>query len=211
MTKLGAKSVNLWIADLSTRSGVEKLAEDLKAVEIDILFNNAGQLTGGLLEAQPLDDIYQMFQVNLNALVHLTRAMLPAMIRRGRGKIINNSSVSAFMHFPCASTYAASKAAVVAFTNCLEAELKGTGVSTLCLITPGIKTRMFDEIEKKYGNNMEVPQETISPVEYADKIRTAIESEQTQLLPQGLTRVGLNISRYLSPLFRSAVQRRFKR
>lgn len=151
LLKKGALSVTLVKADLSTREAVQSLSEELVKMEIDILFNNAGLLTGGLIEEQSLDEIYAMFQVNLNALIHLTRAVIPGMIQRGRGKIINNSSVSAFMHFPCASTYAASKAAVVAFTDCIEMELAGTGVSTLCLITPGIKTRMFDEIEIKYA------------------------------------------------------------
>ncbi len=152
LKSLGAASVHFIKCDLSSKEGVEKLAGLLLDVKVDILFNNAGLLTGGLIEEQSIDEIYSMFQVNLNALVHLTRAIIPGMVKRGRGKIVNNSSVSAFMHFPCASTYAASKAAVVAFTDCIEAELKGTGVSTLCLVTPGIKTRMFDEIDSKYAS-----------------------------------------------------------
>lgn len=211
LKNLGAQSVHFIKCDLSTKEGVEKLIQDLSPVDIDILFNNAGLLTGGLIEEQSLDDIYSMFQVNLNALVHLTRGLLPGMIKRQRGKIINNSSVSAFMHFPCASTYAASKAAVVAFTDCIEAELKGTGVSTLCLITPGIRTRMFDEIETKYSKNFEAPKDSISPEDYAKQIKAAIESDQKYLLPSGATSIGLWVAKYVSPLFRSVVQKKFRR
>lgn len=211
LRKLGAKSAKVIKSDLSTRKGVEQLVDQLSEIEIDILFNNAGQLTGGLFEDQALDDIYGMFQVNVNALVHLSRSILPGMLKRKRGLIINNSSVSAFMHFPCASTYAASKAAVVAFTNCLEAELQGTGVSTLCLVTPGIKTRMFDEIETKYGKNFEVPKDSISPEEYAEKIRLAIESGQKMLFPEGTTALGLWVARYLNPVFKTVVRSKFKR
>ena len=107
---LGAASVHFFRCDLSTREGVDSLIKSMEKVEVDILFNNAGALTGGLIEEQSLNEIYSMFQVNLNTLVHLTRAFIPGMVKRRRGKIINNSSVSAFMHFPCASTYAASKA-----------------------------------------------------------------------------------------------------
>ena len=208
---LGAASVHFLKADLSTREGTEALARKLKDINVDLLFNNAGLLTGGLLEEQSLDEIYSMFQVNLNALVHLSRSVVCGMIQRGRGKIINNASVSAFMHFPCASTYAASKAAVVAFTNCLDAELRGTGVTTLCLITPGIKTRMFDEIETKYSKNMEIPQESISPAEYAQNIKAAIEDDRRHLLPEGSTAVGLWLARHLNPVFRSFVDRKFRR
>lgn len=208
---LGAASVHHLQCDLSSRDGVESLVKATENIEVDILFNNAGLLTGGLIEEQSLEEIYSMFQVNLNALVHLSRALIPGMIKRGRGKIINNSSVSAFMHFPCASTYAASKAAVVAFTDCIQAELNGTGVSTLCLITPGIKTRMFDEIETKYSKNFEVPKDSITAEDYAKKIKTAIESDQKYLLPSGATSVGLWIAKYLSPLFRSVIQSKFRR
>ena len=146
---LGALSVKIWQVDLSVRDQIEKWLSELQNEKVDILFNNAGQLTGGLLEDQKIDEIYSMFQVNVNALVHLTHGLLPGMIQRRFGKIINHSSVSAIMHFPCASTYAASKAAVLAFSNCLQLEVAGTGVSTLCLVTPGIQTRMFNQISEK--------------------------------------------------------------
>lgn len=211
LLKLGAKSVKLYQADLTSRKEIEQLVENLRSQQIDILFNNAGLLTGGLIEEQTLDEIYSMFQVNINAVVHLTRALLPGMVQRGRGKIINNSSVSAFMHFPCASTYAASKAAVVAFTDCIEAELKNTGVSTLCLITPGIKTRMFDDIDNKYSKNFEIPTDSISPEEYAEQIKNKILSDETYFIPGGSTGAGLWISKYLPFLFRKEIQRRFRR
>lgn len=211
LKSLGAASVHFLKCDLSTKDGVENLAASLLDIDVDILFNNAGLLTGGLIEEQSLEEIYAMFQVNLNALVHLTRAVIPGMIKRGKGKIINNSSVSAFMHFPCASTYAASKAAVVAFTDCIEVELNGTGVSTLCLVTPGIKTRMFDEIETKYAKNFEIPKDSISTEDYATRIKSAIESDDKYLLPAGATSVGLWMARYLNPIFRAAVRTKFRR
>lgn len=211
LLNLGAVSVKFYLADLSSRTTVDKFISDLGQQRIDILFNNAGLLTGGLIEEQSLDEIYAMFQVNINALVHLTRALIPGMVQRKHGKIINNSSVSAFMHFPCASTYAASKAAVVAFTDCIEAELKGTGVSTLCLVTPGIKTRMFDEIDKKYSKNFEIPTDSISTEDYAEQIKLKILNDDTYLLPSGSTSIGLWISKYVPSLFRKEIQRRFKR
>lgn len=207
----GAKSVTVWLADLGSREGVDKLLGELRDVPVDILFNNAGMLTGGVIEEQPLDDIYKMFQVNVNALVHLTHGILPGMLARKRGKIINNSSVSAYMHFPCASTYAASKAAVVAFTDCLRLELKPTDVTTLLLITPGIKTRMFDEIDTLYSKNFDVPQDSISPAQYALMIREAILNDLPVLEPGGVTGVGLKLAKYAKPLFEMEISRRFKR
>lgn len=211
LESLGAKSVNVWEADLSTREGVDQLLEQLKDVPVDILFNNAGLLTGGLIEEQPMDDIYKMLQVNVNSLIQLTHGLLPGMLKRKRGKIINNSSVSAYMNFPCASTYAASKAAVVAFTNCIRLELKNTGVSTLLLITPGIKTRMFDEIETLYSKHFIIPTESMTPGKYAEVIREAVLHDLEVLEPSGLTGVGLKVAKLAKPLFEMEVLRRFKR
>jgi len=207
----GAKSVTVYEADLSTRAGVDEVLNKTREVPIDILFNNAGMLTGGLLEEQPLDDIYKMLQVNVSSLIHLTHGILPGMLERKRGKIINNSSVSAVMHFPCASTYAASKAAVAAFTDCLRLELKDTGVTTLLLLTPAIKTRMFDEVETLYSKNFQVPTESLSPGKYVQMIREAVLHDLPVMEPAGLTGVGMKLARFAKPLFEMEVSRRFKR
>jgi short-subunit dehydrogenase len=211
LKEAGAKSVKVYLADLSHRQGVENLLAQIKEVPVEILFNNAGMLTGGLLEEQSMDDIYKMLQVNVQALIHLTHGILPGMLERKRGKIINNSSVSAFMHFPSATTYAASKAAVAAFTDCLKLELKDTGVSTLLLITPGIKTRMFEEIEKLYSKTIAVPKDSITPAKYAQMIRDAIIHDLDVLEPSGFTGVGLKIAKFVKPLFEFEASRRFKR
>ncbi len=208
---LGASSVKVWLVDLSERSQIDQWLPDLQKENIDILINNAGQLTGGLIENQKIDEIYSMFQVNVNALVQLTHGLLPGMLKRKKGKIVNHSSVSAIMHFPCASTYAASKAAVLAFSNCLQIELQGTGVSTLCLITPGIQTRMFNEIEKKYGSNLEVPKDSIPAEDYAIQIADAIEKDSVNLNPSGATGIGLAVAKHLPWLFRRAAASRFHR
>ncbi|MBC7420485.1 MAG: SDR family NAD(P)-dependent oxidoreductase [Bdellovibrio sp.] len=211
LKKLGASSVEIIECDLISREGVEALAKKMNQREIDLLFNNAGQLTGGLIETQPLDDIYKMFQVNVNALVHLTQSVLPQMIKRKSGKIINHASVSAVMHFPCASTYAASKAAVWAFTDCIEQELKGTGVSTLCLFTPGIKTRMFDQIDELYSKNIDVVNDSISPQEYAQKILNAVKKDWTYLEPKGATGIAFQMAQHFKGIFNWGVGQKFKR
>lgn len=211
LLNLGSPSVEVIEADLITRDGVESLVRKVAAKKVDILFNNAGLLTGGLLESQPLDDIYNMFQVNVNALVHLTRGVLPQMVAQKSGKIINHASVSAVMHFPCASTYAAAKAAVWAFSDCLEQELRGTGVSTLCLFTPGIKTRMFDKIDDLYSKNLEQKLDSISPGEYAIKIIHAVKTDKVYLEPEGMTGIGFKMAKNFTSLFNYAISKRFHR
>lgn len=212
LMKAGAASVKSFELDLADRKSIEALWKNLKNTEIDLLFNNAGQLTGGLLEDQQPDEIDSMFYVNLNALVHMTRAALPQMIQRGSGKIINHSSVSAVMPFPGASTYAASKAAVRAFTQCLQYELKNTGVSTLTLVTAGIDTRMFNEIPGKFGSFLDVSDlKAMTAEDYALRIRDAILDDIEELIPTGLNLLGYTIASYLPKLYRKGVELRFQR
>lgn len=208
---LGAASVEIIEVDLVSADEVKALTQKIQTKKIDLLFNNAGLLTGGLIEEQETEDIDRMFRVNVNALVHLSKAVIPQMVKQKSGKIVNHSSVSAVMHFPCASTYAASKAAVWAFTDCIQQELKGTGVSTLCLFTPGIKTRMFDKIDVLYSKNMKVPQDSIPPEEYAKKILNAVKKDWNYLEPEGLTKTVFNLAKHFSSLFNLGVSKGFSR
>ena len=180
----GACEVRPVEVDLSTRESIERSVAQLPPV--DLLVNNAGRLTGGLLEEQELDDVYAMFQVNLVGTVHLTRALLPGMLERGRGKIVNNASISGYAYFPATSTYAAAKAGVVAFSEALRRELKGTGVSVLHLVTPGIDTEMGDATLDVWGRHMDTSAwEMQPPDEWAAKVVKAIRDDDAILGPGG--------------------------
>jgi short-subunit dehydrogenase len=213
LIQMGAASVTAYDLDLGSKNNIHMFLQKVSDQPIDILFNNAGQLTGGLIEEQPIDDIYDMLQVNVNALIHLSHGLIPQMLKRGRGKIINNSSVSGVMNIPCASTYSASKAAVVAFTNCIQAELRGTGVSTLLLITPGVDTRMYQDIPKKYGKNLDLSflSSSLTTQQYAEMIKEAILEDHEVLKPQGSGRVGLFMAQHFPQVFNRAVGKKFKR
>jgi len=177
------------LVDLSTHESIEAsasgLGEDLSRV--GVLVNNAGVFEGGRLEDQRLDVIYELFQVNLVATIHLTQLVLPAMLRRGRGKIVNNASIAGYVHFPGSAPYAASKAGIVAFSESLRRELKGTGVGVTHLVTPGVATDMMDETEAAYepfvkdasgwGHN--------DPAAWATKVVKGIENDDPVVGPGG--------------------------
>ena len=169
-------------------SSKESLEESWAALdeEVDVLFNNAGLMTGGLLEEQDIDDVYAMFQVNLSAVVHLTQLALPAMVQRGRGWIVNNASISGYAYFPAATTYAAAKAGVVAFSESLRRELKGTGVGVTHMVTPGVKTDMLDDTKEAYGRHLDTSGWTdVSAEEWAAKVVAAVESGDHIVGPGG--------------------------
>ena len=193
-----AKEVRPVKIDLGSREAVDESVAGLGdlASQIDLIVNNAGLVTGGLLEEQELDDIYAMFQVNLAAVVHLTKAVLPGMIERGSGKVVNNASISGYAFFPAATTYAASKAGVVAFTESLRRELKDTGVTTLHLVTPGVNTDMLDATEDAYGRYLDTSDwQKQEPEEWAAKVVSAIRDDSTVLGPGGKTAIAKLASR----------------
>ena len=175
--------------DLSSREAIESSIDGLgdELDRISLLVNNAGVFEGGPLEEQDLDLIYRLFQVNLAGMVHLTQAIVPRLLSRGRGKVVNNASIVGYVHFPGSSAYAASKAGVVAFSESLRRELKDTGVSVMHLVTPGVDTDMMTATQEAYEDHVK---DTSSwghnePEEWASKVVAAIESDEDVVGPGG--------------------------
>jgi short-subunit dehydrogenase len=108
------------------------------------LVNNAGVATGGPVECVPMDEVKQLFEVNVFGLMELTQKLLP-LIRQKRGRIINVGSISGLIATPYMSAYAASKFAVRALTDALRREMLNFGVEVV-LIEPGpIATKIWDK------------------------------------------------------------------
>lgn len=210
----GAREVRPVRVDLGSREQITTSVAELgdQLGRIDVLVNNAGLVTGGLLEEQDLDEVYAMFQANLLGLVQLTQAVLPGMLARRTGKIVNNASISGYAYFPAASTYAASKAGVVAFTESLRRELKGTGVSALQLVTGGVDTDMLGETEETYGRYLDTSDWQRQPAgEWAAKVLAAIREDRTVLGPGGKTAIAKLASRGPAFLLDSISDRMFSR
>jgi uncharacterized protein len=200
--------------DLSGREQIDAcldaLGEDLN--RIDLLINNAGRMTGGLLEEQDMAEVYAMFQVNLVAVAQVTAAVLPGMLERGRGKIVNNASISGYAYFPAASTYAASKAGVVALSESLRRELRSTGIGVLHLVTPGVETEMLADTEAVYGRHIDTSRwDRVTPEAWAAKVLGAIRDDRHVLEPGGRTGLAKLASRGPATLLDRVSDRMFSR
>lgn len=132
--------------DLSLPDSIPTLMSALqdRGITIDLLVNNAGVGWTGPFHDQSIESVQQILDLNVRALVLLTRALLPAMVERGCGRIVNVVSTSAFQPVPFLNVYAASKAFVLSFTEGLATELKGTGVRVQALC-PGLTASEFHE------------------------------------------------------------------
>jgi short-subunit dehydrogenase len=210
----GAQELRAVHIDLSSKASIEQCCSELGAElgQIDVLVNNAGLMTGGLLEEQDIDEVYAMFQVNLVGVTHLTRRVLPGMLARRKGTIANNASISGYAHFPAASTYAASKAGIVGFTESLRRELRGTGVHAMHLVTPGVATDMLSATDEVYGRHIDTSGwDHIPPETWAAKVVSAIEADKRVLGPGGRSGLAMLAARGPAFLLDAITARAFSR
>jgi len=131
-------------ADLADPGSPARIASalDAQGTSIDFLVNNAGFGTVGPVAETDCQRQLDMIQVNVLALVHLTRLLLPGMLERGRGRILNIGSTAGFQPGPGMATYFATKAFVNHWTEALAHELRGTGV-TATVSCPGATESEF--------------------------------------------------------------------
>ncbi len=139
--------------DLSLPDAVQKMIAELKERNIvpDILINNAGFGAYGLFHETTYDQEKNLIAVNIAALTELTKFLVPMMVKRGSGIILNIASTAAFQPGPLMAVYYASKAYVMHFSLALSEELKGTGVTVTCLCPGPTKTGF--EANANLGNS----------------------------------------------------------
>ena len=131
-------SVRNIVKDLSIPASPEEIFKELQqaAIQVDVLVNNAGFATYGFFFETNLTVELQMMQLNMVALTHLSKLLLPSMLQRYEGKILNVSSTAAFQPGPMMAVYYATKAYVLSFSEALANEVRGSGV-TVTAFCPG--------------------------------------------------------------------------
>jgi 3-hydroxy acid dehydrogenase / malonic semialdehyde reductase len=146
-SELGPQVLPLTL-DVRDRAAVAAAVDGLprEFAAIDLLVNNAG-LALGLNPAQDadLDDWDQMIDTNCKGLVHCTRAILPGLVARGRGHVINLGSVAGSYPYPGGNVYGGTKAFVHEFSLNLRSDLHGTGVRVSC-VEPGMAETEFSTV-----------------------------------------------------------------
>ncbi|MBW3615956.1 MAG: SDR family NAD(P)-dependent oxidoreductase [Actinobacteria bacterium] len=127
--------------DVTVEADRARLVDE--AGPVDVLVNNAGVGWMGLVESMPAADVRALVETNVVALIDLTQRVLPGMIERGLGHVVNVASVASWVAFPPYTVYSATKWAVQGFTEGLRRELLGRGV-TAGTVNPGpIATEFF--------------------------------------------------------------------
>jgi len=145
-------------ADLSTEEGCADVEGALRrfGLHADILVNNAAIMTAGFFQDSDRQEVMQLVDLDVRAVVDLTRRFLPGMLARGRGGILNVASVEGFFPVPYQATYAAAKAFVLSFSRALAYETMGTNVR-VCALAPGaVATGMHAKAGAEYARYVQL-------------------------------------------------------
>ena len=156
--------------DVRDRAAVERALSTLPAdfARVDVLVNSPG-LALGLEPAHrsSVDEWEQMIDTNARGLVVVTRQVLPGMVERGRGHVVNLGSVAASYPYPGGNVYGATKAFVHQFSLNLRADLVGSGVRVTC-IEPGMAETEFSLVRLKDAEKARAVYQGVTPLSAAD-------------------------------------------
>jgi uncharacterized protein len=191
-------NVHARAVDLCDKSQIDGLIGWLEQekIDIDFLINNAGLGDYGPFASSPLERDDEMLQVNVVALTTLTRCLVPQMVARKRGAILNVSSSAGFLPIAGMAVYAASKAYVNNFSEALRAELRGTGV-TVTALCPGPVHTEFGDVAKRPGGEPERGPEFVyvSVEKIARDALAAVEADRPLVIPGLFMKIGMFLVR----------------
>jgi uncharacterized protein len=200
---LGASRTEIVTLDLAHAGAATDLQASVSkfGMAVDFLVNNAGFGTTGRFDRMPLEREVEEIELNVTALVALTRLFLPGMIEHRRGTIINVASTAAFQPVPYMATYGATKAFVLSFSEALATEAAGSGVHILALCPGPVRTE-FQAVAKNehglipsftYMDPDTVVEQALASAARGRAVRISgvlntITAQSTRLLPRALVR-----------------------
>ncbi|HVI32464.1 SDR family NAD(P)-dependent oxidoreductase [Phenylobacterium sp.] len=130
--------------DLSERDGVDRLVALVAGRPVDVLMANAGHGLGHAFLEQPVEDWMHVVDTNITGTIYLVQKLAPAMVERGRGRILFTGSIAGLMPGTFQAVYNGSKAFIDSFSFALRNELKDTGVTVTCLMPGPTDTDFFE-------------------------------------------------------------------
>ncbi|MDR3676250.1 MAG: SDR family oxidoreductase [Acidobacteriota bacterium] len=180
--------------DLSVEGAAARLAASLKerGIGVDLLVNNAGFGSNGEFWKLPLDREASMLRLNIVTLTELTHVLMPAMIERRNGGVINISSTASFQPIPYTAVYAATKAYVTSFSMALAEEVSGYGVKVMALCPGGTATNFFAAGE---FDNVNLPGGLQSPEDVVETGLRAFDRGRSLAVTRFLNRLMVFVQR----------------
>ncbi|MED4572088.1 SDR family NAD(P)-dependent oxidoreductase [Brevibacillus agri] len=147
----------------------------------DILYNNAGIAVFEPLIGMDIDELEETLRTNIAGVMYTTRAFLPLMLDCGSGHIVNVASLAGQVATAKASVYAASKAAVIRFSEGLQHELAGSGVRVTCAMPGPIDTPFLEKADRTGAYRSKVARYLLSADETARHIYKAVQANRSEV------------------------------
>ncbi len=201
-------AIRAYAQDVTDARGVEELVGRIESElgPVDRVMNAAAIMPTGFLLDQDTETIHRIMDINYGGIVNVTRAVLPSMLKRGSGDVVNFASVAGWsptLHF---GAYNASKFAVVAYSEVLFHENRGKGVRICCVCPPPVETPLLQQAKSK-PKMLDRMGKPIAPDEVLDAIEAGLEKGRLFVFPGRGTRFGVLMRRWFPGLVWRIVHR----
>ncbi|MGK7938652.1 MAG: SDR family NAD(P)-dependent oxidoreductase [Crocosphaera sp.] len=207
-------NVEIMVQDLTEPQAGQKVYDwvENKGLTVDLLINNAGFGDYGPFAERELSKQLEMIQLNVTVLVELTHLFLSQMQKQRQGSIINVASIAGFQALPYLSTYAATKAFVLSFTEALWAENKDTGINCLALCPGPTESNFFEVAEFPKTMENKNTSSLVSAQTVVKDALKALEQNKSNVVTGGMgNNIIVNSSRFFPrEWLLSAVEKQFK-
>ena len=189
-------SAHVIAADLAEPGAPERLLAEVVGLgfEVDTLINNAGFGDAGPFVEAPPERLLEMIDLNVRALTQLTRLVLPGMVARRRGAVLNVASTAAFQAGPNMAVYYAGKAYVLSFTEAVHQEMKGKGVKVTALCPGPTATEFFDVAGSPDGRLAKMATDPVAVVRAG---LDGLAKNKAIVVPGLMNKIGSQSSRFL--------------
>ena len=205
------------VADVSLESDRQKIIDKALSAfgNIDVLINLAGSMSFNEFSQEDTETTDRLFQVNVLAPMHLTKMVIPHMVERGSGQIVNIGSIFGSISFAWFATYSSTKFALRGFSEALRRELDGTGVMVSCIAPRAVRTafnsdsmtQMCDHSKTKMDSPSEVAKDIVNAIKldtkekylgFPEKIFVRINSLFPRLIDKALKKQNQQAKKFIN-------------
>lgn len=201
-TAEASQHVRTWNVDVTDAAAVQRAVDEAEAElgPIERVYNAAAIMPLGRVLDQDLDVFHRVMAINYNGVVNVSKTVLPRMLERGRGDLVNFASMAGWLPTLYMAAYDASKFAVVAFSEVLYHENRGRGVRFACVCPPPVKTPLLQQARDTVWPKLFDGMEHLEPQEVLDAVDRGLDAGQFFVFPGKGTKFGWRMRRFFPNL-----------